>query len=713
MNRTYLQEAFHAMQLLEEEDFRLDDAGIKDILDFKDHDELNDIIDVVDPEAESEEEVKDSYVGDVILMCEVCKSPIFKAPEDVVIEEGSDLANIEDECPICHSQDGFKIIGSICPYQEDPEFKIEVEDKPVEDEIDDEVESEDDTEDVEESLQNKGFQKLTEGRKGDLVFDLYSEVYNELDGTSTGSTYKREDGTKNQYKLDAPENARYTPEELGTLSGPDQEFYCKNGEEAITVTVDSPERLDWAKEVAKQFEDKGVKYIDSLRKNKGIILIPMNESLNEAEEEPEEESEDKLEEIEAKIEEVAEQVEAIAELIVPDNEPEISFDDEDSAEEEIAEEESTEEVKESLSEAYLNNIKQANNAVKEALSEKFSDDTSGGTVDYNSNEYQVTDLAIFDCENGNEIYDLGDIADRLINDSQINVDSETDDAELYDLCQLYVDTVNNWHEDTDPDAVFESVTPVREGFEKIDLEMEDKIIHVSEEEKEPIPDAEMITPVSDELEAELMAPADEEAMSEEEAPVEEVPMGDEAEIGDEVALEGSEDLLAEPAEDDFGSLEEPSEDEAVIDDEDTYEESLETGNNMQINEEINFDVDDFEDTAFNKLSESYLKTVYENVESFTTTNVKSTDTTLTVEGLIKFNSGKEKATQFIFEAKDATKDGKVRFIGENAQITRGKKAFTLAGSMNSTKFIAESLNYNYRAQNNRIYGTVKVDKEAK
>ena len=92
MDRTYLQEAFQAMQLLEEEDFRLDDVGIKDILDFQDHDELNDIVDVVDPEAETEEEVKDSYVGNVVLVCEVCKSPIFKAPEDVVIEEGSDIS---------------------------------------------------------------------------------------------------------------------------------------------------------------------------------------------------------------------------------------------------------------------------------------------------------------------------------------------------------------------------------------------------------------------------------------------------------------------------------------------------------------------------------------------------------------------------------------------------------------------------------------------
>ena len=86
--------------------------------------------------------------------------------------------------------------------------------------------------------------------------------------------------------------------------------------------------------------------------------------------------------------------------------------------------------------------------------------------------------------------------------------------------------------------------------------------------------------------------------------------------------------------------------------------------------------------------------------------------------MIKFNSGKEKRTQFIFESKDATKAGKIRFIGENTQISRGKKSFLLKGSMNSGKFLSESLNYNYRTKDtsgksSRVYGTVKVSESKK
>ena len=89
------------------------------------------------------------------------------------------------------------------------------------------------------------------------------------------------------------------------------------------------------------------------------------------------------------------------------------------------------------------------------------------------------------------------------------------------------------------------------------------------------------------------------------------------------------------------------------------------------------------------------------------------DNSLIVEGVITFNSGKTKKTSFVFEAKTATKNNKLRFIGENKQITRGRKAFTLTGTLNENKsFITEKFNYNYMAKNaegksRRLYGTLK------
>lgn len=130
-------------------------------------------------------------------------------------------------------------------------------------------------------------------------------------------------------------------------------------------------------------------------------------------------------------------------------------------------------------------------------------------------------------------------------------------------------------------------------------------------------------------------------------------------------------------------------------------------------DEVDYDVEDFDSDSFDELGEAYLKAVYENVSSYKTTDVSLQGNTLVVEGLIKFNSGKMKPTKFVFEAKTATKNNKLRFIGENKNITKGRKAFTLTGTLNENKsFITERFNYNYMTKNEsgkstRIYGTLK------
>lgn len=132
-------------------------------------------------------------------------------------------------------------------------------------------------------------------------------------------------------------------------------------------------------------------------------------------------------------------------------------------------------------------------------------------------------------------------------------------------------------------------------------------------------------------------------------------------------------------------------------------------------DEVDVPIDEFDEETFDELGESFLKNTYENVESYKTESIKEQDgNKLVVEGLITFNSGKVKKTSFIFEAKDITKSGKVRFIGENCQLSRGKKSFTVAGKVQEGKFISESLNYNYRAKDaksgksTRMYGTVRT-----
>ena len=124
------------------------------------------------------------------------------------------------------------------------------------------------------------------------------------------------------------------------------------------------------------------------------------------------------------------------------------------------------------------------------------------------------------------------------------------------------------------------------------------------------------------------------------------------------------------------------------------------------------DIEEFDEESFDELSESYLKKVYSNVDGYKTSNVSFNKSGLCVEGIISFKSGNKKNTQFIFESRD---NGK-RFVGENKQITRGKKAFTVKGSVKDGKFITESFNYRYSAINpqtgksENLYETLKRGK---
>lgn len=164
MNSVYLQEAFKELNLLTEEDLNLSDINDDAELDFDD--EIPDglgSVDIIDDEAETEEEVKDSYVGKVILDCCTCHSKLYRDPADVELSEDGEIVNEDEECPFCYSTDGFKIIGQVEPYTEETtEIEITSKDNDVDDEDSEpifdseedveEIETEEEKEDVEESL---------------------------------------------------------------------------------------------------------------------------------------------------------------------------------------------------------------------------------------------------------------------------------------------------------------------------------------------------------------------------------------------------------------------------------------------------------------------------------------------------------------------------------------------------------------------------------
>ena len=125
---SYLTEAFKALDALNEDTFSVSDDGIKKLAEFEDNDDLVDEITVYDTDAEDTEDLEDSYVGKVIVDCNVCHSKIYKDKSDVVIDEETQNANIDEECPYCYSTDGFKVIGEVVPMSTETEEKVEVED---------------------------------------------------------------------------------------------------------------------------------------------------------------------------------------------------------------------------------------------------------------------------------------------------------------------------------------------------------------------------------------------------------------------------------------------------------------------------------------------------------------------------------------------------------------------------------------------------------
>jgi len=103
---------------------------------------------------------------------------------------------------------------------------------------------------------------------------------------------------------------------------------------------------------------------------------------------------------------------------------------------------------------------------------------------------------------------------------------------------------------------------------------------------------------------------------------------------------------------------------------------------------------DIEEESFNYLGNTFAKKLYENVADYKVTGHSDKDGKLVIEGLLTFNSGKQKPTTFIFENAQETKSGRIVLEGLNKTFF-DTKAFKLRGKLVEGKFISESLRYNY------------------
>lgn len=186
-----------------------------------------------------------------------------------------------------------------------------------------------------------------------------------------------------------------------------------------------------------------------------------------------------------------------------------------------------------------------------------------------------------------------------------------------------------------------------------------------------------------------------------------------AEEGEEMITPVTDEVKAEI---ESANAEEPEEDlpaeEASLEDSEPAKE--ETPTETATEDELDLDLDEVDENSFSELGESYFHKVYDNVKGFQLTGGSVDGDKILLEGVITFNSGKQAKTRFLFEGYAFNKSGKLKFIGENAQISKRKNAFALQGRVEGKKLITESFTYNYRAKdaktgkNCTLYGTVKT-----
>ena len=760
MKKEYLSEAFRQLELLNEEDFNLSTtADNSDLKDFLDNDDMSVMsLDVIDPEAETEEDLEDSYTGKVILDCCVCHSKLYKDKEEVQIDEEQDLANTDEECPFCYSNDGFKIIGEVAPYGETEE-ETEIEEEP------EDIEHEENKEDMDEGFKTELIPN--NGRKsfyGKAVVDTLDDGSQVLYSYNTPIIKKYPNG---ELKRLYDGWSATTGAHIKAFCGLDKKGFLNLEYEQFNESLNKGRKLKESKHSLKEsVTDDYFDLIDLLAETASDYLKDNPEY---------------------------DKYDAISDAI---NNDLIYYVDQWTVLQELGEsplEYYTDDVWDALYSDIADRMEvpeeddETNESLKTRKNRKLKESVKNGyrgsdDIEYVWKGHWSDPELVYD----GKTFNYWDIEDALwsmfLEENPQWKDSDSDNPECEDEFDKYVqlrgalyldDVIAGGYFD-EPSEKNESVNESEDGrklFTEYKILVDGRtyeISHTKQRADEIVPILKDMYPDS-EIEAKPYkhyASGIERKRLERQIADQLKEYGVNESVNENNHKPGFENMsmkdlyyyyrdnidqdeyptflhwaetIVTPANSENDEIEE-SLDESIQEIEtdtdkikiesEPKEESGETEDilapvspetEQQIennsSDEIDVPIDEFDEETFDELGESFLKNTYENVKSYKTESVKEQDDNkLVVEGLITFNSGKVKKTSFIFESKDITKSGKVRFIGENCQLSRGKKSFTVAGKVQEGKFISESLNYNYRAKDaksgksTRMYGTVRTNK---
>lgn len=653
----YLAEAFKALDDIEdvtpclhEEMFTVDSDGLSELADFEvESEKSEDKERVIDPEAKDEGELKSSYVGKVIIDCNQCHSKIYKDKEDIVID--GDEANKEEECPYCFATEGFKVVGEVAPYTE-TKVDVEVEDK----------------DDVTESVR----------RRPRVVKKTDKKVVEEFEGSYHTLTliddlvdrakliYKdRDDSDIDEAVREAIDEGLIYFDDIIELA---DAYGAINYDELVDRFVD-----DLAYEMGTRLE---------------AILAEEGEGLDESVSRRDKSIKERRVSRRDKLTE-SDRIRWRDIGNIPYDKSQMS----DKARKELlhAEDVSDRARYHDNDEKKARRIDRKINSLKDyKFVEDLGDDVAKYQrwVDYDMKRYgKISDKTKSYLDRAG----LEVVKDDHKDYEVIAKDESLTEAPIYDL-ETRFDPRQSFYRKARVDTGVDDNENKLYSYDTLVAEMIDgkpvvynvqsgtTLRHVKEWLRQNGFKAETKSQVIRDYGADNIVT---ESLEEVEVKTD----TDKIKISSETITK--DDEMAIPVTDD-------TKDEII-------------SNSEEEEEDTDGDFEEFDEESFDELGESYLKKVYNNVDSYKTSNVSFNKSGLCVEGIISFKSGNKKNTQFVFESRD---NGK-RFVGENKQITRGKKAFTVKGDIKDGKFITESFNYRYSAINpqtgksENLYETLK------
>ena len=277
MSNTYIQEAFKQFYLTEDaEEFSLSVSGPEDSESFLDiiNDAEDDetISDVYDLEAEAKEDLKQSYIGKVILDCNVCHSNVFFDKADVT-EDESGLVCKEIECPYCMSNEGYTIIGEVKPFAEEGSEEI------PEDDIDLDVDLED-NEEVEEPIEIESEEDGYDEKEDDDLDESLTEAF--LEGQNVYiKPDKRFGRIKSHIKDDLYEVETYDGEDKNLPDRVDT-YYASDLELNESLSLSGVAKLKGKSTLRRRDEHDGCKCILGRNNTELSGDKDLHESLNES-----------------------------------------------------------------------------------------------------------------------------------------------------------------------------------------------------------------------------------------------------------------------------------------------------------------------------------------------------------------------------------------------------------------------------------------------